>query len=491
MKIRDFFFWIEPLKLIFIETFGWAVVLILIFSLPVLRTWWWVLSPIVLLFAVRKFYLWWMRWDKWNKEKDWIMLEIVPPKEVLTPFKAMEDFFSVIWSIEDTPNWREQWCEGEIPVGPEWMSFEVVSKEGTIHFYMRCLKSHRELIESALYAHYPEIEISETTDYTEEIPKNVPNEEWGMYGMDFQYYRDDIYPIKTYQSFFEEKTETEEEKRIDPIASLIEGMSKLGKGEHFWFQIILTPGIDKMFPLFDRAKEEIDRRAGRSSGENKGLLKHVVFFLAASILTLFAFLFFYYTGNIILLLLGLAIVIAYILFFAKSPEKAAEEERNIIRRDDETGEREMLLTPGEKSVISSIEDKIKKAIFKTNIRSVYLARKNVFTSDHQRLVQEYILHFNTANLNYMGFVPETRSKVHYIWRQRRKYVRQRKMMRRYINRLPPSFPETTGKGNSLMSAEELATIFHFPTKLSTVFAPSVTKVEVRKGGPPMDLPTEE
>ena len=43
----------------------------------------------------------------------------------------------------------------------------------------------------------------------------------------------------------------------------------------------------------------------------------------------------------------------------------------------------------------------------------------------------------------------------------------------------------------IMSTEELATIFHFPTKLSAVVAPSVTKVEFKKGGPPAGLPVED
>jgi len=41
-------------------------------------------------------YRWWINWDYDYAKMKWVVLEITPPKEVLVPFKAMEDVFSVV-----------------------------------------------------------------------------------------------------------------------------------------------------------------------------------------------------------------------------------------------------------------------------------------------------------------------------------------------------------------------------------------------------------
>jgi len=45
--------------------------------------------------------------------------------------------------------------------------------------------------------------------------------------------------------------------------------------------------------------------------------------------------------------------------------------------------------------------------------------------------------------------------------------------------------------NPILNTEELATIFHFPIKISGVSVPTVVGVEAKKGGPPANLPVEE
>jgi hypothetical protein len=40
----------------------------------------------------------------------------------------------------------------------------------------------------------------------------------------------------------------------------------------------------------------------------------------------------------------------------------------------------------------------------------------------------------------------------------------------------------------ILNTEELATIFHFPIKVTGLVAPTMTRVESKKGGPPPNLP---
>jgi len=446
-------------KKTFIEHFWWVFLLLIIFITPVVRTWWWFLAPFVLVVPFTKLYLWWIRWDKWYLEQEWVLLEIKPPQEIETPFKAMEDAFNVFWTIYDAPNWREKWCEGELPKAPFWSSFEIASIEGEIHFYIRCLKPHQHIIESTIYSHYPAAEISEVPDYTDLVPQTIPNEEWAVYGSDICPGKEDFYPIRTYSSFFEESPQTPEEKRIDPIGSLIEDMARLGKGEHFWLQIIAAPITDNDIDWITPAKEEVNKIANRPKAKKmKSFIEQ----------------FWEEFGKL----------------FHGSLEHI-EETGSLSPGVSESGMKEMLMTPGEREICSAIEHKITKPAFKANVRGMYVARRDIFDSGHAKMGQTYFRHFSTQNLNFFVFLLDTRPKIHYILRGRRAYSRARRMLRYYVKRFPPFYPEMNTRGTFILNTEELASIYHFPAKINAIVAPSVSKVEAKKGGPPRGLPTEE
>ncbi len=465
---KGYFWWLWPIRRIILRPFWWAIVLIVVFSVPLIRMWWWLITPIVLMFPLKTFYFWWIRWDFWYPTKNkWLMLEIVPPREILTPFKAMEDVFSVIWTIYDDANWREKWCEGELPLAPYWFSLEIASIEGTIHFYIRCLDVHRHIIESVLYSHYPEVEITEVPDYTRNVPQNIPNEEWDVYGSDFDFMRPAAYPIKTYSRFFEPMGEriAKEEKRIDPITSLLEDMARIGPGEQVWFQIIAAPITNKEVPWIDEGKKIISKIARRPEPKK-----------AKSTIG------------------GAGDIFREVISLPPTDEEFSlpffPSKTSISPAVSEEGEREMIITPGEREILSAIEEKIKKPGFKTNIRGVYVYKRDSFNTVHRKIVESYAPHFYTLNLNLMKYFNESRTKVHYIWRTRRTYLRKKKMFRNYVDRFPPFFPIITGLGNPILNTEELATLYHFPTRIGALFVPTVTRIESKKGGPPPGLPTE-
>ena len=382
MEFKGYFWWLETVNRVFIIPFWWIVLLIIVFSLPFLRIWWWLLVPTILMFPLKTFYLWWLRWDFCYREYKWIMLEIIPPKEILAPFKAMEDVFSVVWTIYDGANWRELWCEGELPSAPYWVSWEITSIEGRVRFYIRALAHHRHIIESVIYSHYPEIEISEVSDYTRNVPQNIPNKEWDVYGSDFYLLKEDAYPIKTYSSFFEPTGEriAKEEKRIDPIISLLEGMARLGPGEQAWFQMITAPITDKESPWREEGKRIVDKIARRPSKKTKLTIEKI--------------------GEI-----------ASEIFSGPVSAEEAKEKFLSSAVSEET-EREMIITPGEREVLTAIEEKMKKAAFKTNIRGLYVYKRDNFNTSHRKVIESYFPHFYAQNLNVLKYGAETRTKIH-------------------------------------------------------------------------------
>lgn len=438
--------------------------MLFILWVPFLRVWWWVFFPLFLSMELRNLYLWWIRWDYYSAKWQWKVLEIIPSREALTPVKAMEDIFAVLWPAHyDRANWRERYCEGELNDAPFWMSWEIVSIEGKIHYYVRLLTQFRDVFETSLYNHYPEIEVREVMDYTKLVPHNIPNEEWDTYGEDWVLFRPAAYPIKTYEKFFEPQGEriTAEEKRIDPIISLLEMMSKLGKGEHYWLQFITMPVTSYDEPEWEKeAEKEITRISKRPTKKDVTLLEELM------------------------------TITRWVIF---GPDKEGSGESAtyswIEPARSEGGEREMLLTPGEREIIAEIENKLKKNVFRTTIRGVYVAKRENWKPAHRIISRGYLAHFQTQNLNQLRFSILTRPKIHYVLRRRRAFLRARRMIKNAILRYPPMFPDRKNIC-AILSTEEMATLYHFPIRISGLVAPTVERVESKKGGPPPNLPVE-
>jgi len=410
------------------------------------------LLPLFLFPLARVLYRWWISWEIWYKEQQWTMLEIIPPAEIEKPFKAMEDIFNSLWPMYDGPNWREQWCEGELNQGPFWWSFEIVSLEGNVHFYMRVPKGWARAAESFFHAHYPGAEIFEVEDYTKNVPLDIPNSEYDLYGEDYIYMKDYPFPLLTY-SFFEPKTPeaVEGEKKIDPFYTLMEALVKLGPGEQFWFQINPIPIVEDDGRRWqEKCREVADKIARRGT---KPKPKSII---------------------------GEAL---RMLFFGKPPFQEEKEEESVLPP-------EMKLTPGEKEILTAVERKMTKFGFKTFIRALYIYKKDCFFAPHRTIARGYFSHFASQDLNAILFYSKTRTKIHYFFRKRRLYSRKRKIFRRYLERFPSSFPKRRGPLLPIMNSEELATIFHFPTKAASL-PPGVPRVMAKKGEAPPGIPFGE
>ncbi|HCC59888.1 MAG: hypothetical protein A2402_00665 [Candidatus Staskawiczbacteria bacterium RIFOXYC1_FULL_37_43] len=462
MKLPEWLFWLEWAKKMILDPFWWLILFLIILWVPFLRVWWWVFLPIMLQAQLKAVYLWWAGWDFFIAKRKWVLLEITPPKEVLAPFKAMEDVISSVWPIIDGANFREIWCEGELSYGPEWCSWEIASIEGKIHYYLRVGQHHRTAFESALFGHYPDIEINEAPDYTKLVPQTVPNEEWDAYGEDWELRKTDQYPIKTYEKFFEPQGERiqAEEKRLDPIISLLEGMSKLGPGEHYWVQFTSIPVSDRDEPNYRQEGQKIVNKIARRPEKKETTFLEDLWYVARQVV------------------LG--------------PEKEGSGESakyswERIEEDEETGELKISLTPGEREVITEVENKLKKPAWRTNIRGLYVAKRDSWNASNRVLMRSYMGHFLTDNLNSFGFVRKSRPKVHFFWRQRRGFLRSRKMFRNAVLRYQPLFPDRR-ESCPILSSEEMATMFHFPLSTKGMLAPALTTIESKKGGPPPNLP---
>ena len=207
----------------------------------IFKTCWWVILPFLLINPFLSFWLWW-RNTIWLSKIKWILLEIKLPKETLKPIKAMEYVMNGFHAIYDPPDWRQKWIDGQYPL---WLSLEIVGLGGEIHFFIRVPHPARNQVESAIYAQYPESEITEARDYVNDVPHDIPNADWEMWGRDLRLFHPDHLPLKTYPKF-EEAREVKEEKRVDPLAAFLEGLTRLRPNEQLWFQILINPFMGEL-----------------------------------------------------------------------------------------------------------------------------------------------------------------------------------------------------------------------------------------------------
>jgi uncharacterized protein YggT (Ycf19 family) len=415
--------------------------------LQILKNWWWIILPFIFLRPFLFLWLWWRR-EAWKKQIEEIMLEIKLPEEILKPIRAMEAVFNSLWQIYDPPSWKEKWFEGKKLLD---LSLEIASIDGVPHFYIRIPASLRDFIESSIYAQYPEVEISKVEDYTNKVPKNIPNETWDLWGCDMMPFRDDIYPFRTYKEF-ETERETKEEKRIDPIATLLESMGRLKEGEQLWIQFIVKPVTPEEIDLPKKAEKVVQKMMGKTAPPS-----------------LEAFIPYAIKGTSRVLIAGEAL--------PEGKEPAEEKlELGALR-----------LSPGEVEVIRSIQNKVAKYGFESNIRFIYLGRKGAFFKPNLKLALGFFNEFNTQDLNTMKPWGKTKTKIQYFLIQRRNYLRKRRIFRLYCNRRSPLDPREGG--TFVLSTEELASMYHFPSRIVAP-APTVPRIPAKRGEAPPELPTE-
>lgn len=439
----------------------------------IIKNWWWICLPFVLW---RPFLFWWLWWrqEVWMFAQKSVLLELKMPQDVLKPIRAMEQAFTAIWANTfDPPDWWEKWFEGKTLLS---VQLEMVSSEGDPHFYIRCHESRRDAIESSIYSQYPDAEITLVDDYTKHIPQGIPNKEWDLWGTDYILNKSDVYPILTYPKFFEESEATKEEKRIDPMVNLLEGMTRMKPGEHLWVQIALTPITDSKNPMEgeqfikrgEKVRDELAKRTKKAPP--KSILQEAA-------------------GEL----------------FSGTMPGGKEEEKQLFPA-------EMRMTPGEKDMVQGVENKIAKRMSRTYIRFIYLAKRSAYFGGAKAIPFGFFNQFSTENLNQLRPYPRTLTKIkkyitlkfmkleipfpiNELFRARRTFIKKRRLFFRYIKRFPPLFPKPSQGPKSsessvfLLNTEELATLFHFPGR-AVAPSPTVPRVGAKRGGAPADLPLE-
>lgn len=412
--------------------------------------WWyfgWMPMAIVMLWGLIQI---WVRKRRiaWDKKQKFILLAIDVPRNNAQSPRAVENMFIYFAGAHSTLNLIEQWWEGKFQLG---FSFEIVSIDGFIQFLIRTPVQFRHLVETAVYSQYPDAEIYEVEDYVGVAPDHYPDDEYDIWGAEFIQVKNQVLPIRTYEQF-EHKFGDPELHYKDPMASLMDLMSSLQKGEQLWYQIILIP-------IGEEWKKEKDAFIAKMLGEKAKPTKANNFI------------------DKILAWMGDASEQVYQLWGEIEDKKKKEAEMFKMWN----------LKPMEKAMIEGAEKKATKLGFEVSIRGIYVSRKEVMNKPKAvNGFVGFIKQFNTGDLN--ALKPDTKvtmTSTAYMFADERLNAKKRKIIHAYKER-----SEMLGRKPWVLNVEELATIWHFPID-AVVKAPLIQRAGARRVEPPMALPFDE
>jgi hypothetical protein len=360
------------------------------------------------------------------------------------------------WSLKGG---KEEYWQGAVWF---WFSLEIVSIDGQVHFYIRTPSRIRGLIETQMYAQYPQAQVKLVEDYTLAVDEISPKSSWNGWGCEFKLLKHEVYPIKTYVDFGLDK-DPKEEFKVDPISPVIELFGSLQKGEQMWLQIVVTPS----------------KKTYREKGTWFG--KHD--WVAESRIQL---------------------------------EKLLKPFTRFHERPDGTYAMELRQPDFLKSTVSGMSLKTEKLGFDTGIRVMYIAKKEAFNMNNRRNVRLIFRQYAKPQCNefwrtnsaqadfYSGLFtasPQTimmlANRMLHEYRERAFFhlpLRHHIFSQNHWNwpipgifSLDQYIKAYAHHHTYVLNTEELATIWHFPGQILKV--PTLERIESKEAAPPPNLPT--
>ncbi|MFH2063264.1 MAG: hypothetical protein ABIJ46_03875 [bacterium] len=387
----------------------------------------------------------WLLWVQWRQNKfaatiTTCLLAIDVPRQNEQTVKAVEQIFSTIsGAYSGLDKFEKYWLGKFQPT----FSFEIVSINGYVQFLVHTWTKYRDLVESAVYAQYPDAEIVEVADYTHTIPSRYPDQEWDIFGSELVLKKPSHLPLRTYPQF--EHTSAEYPFK-DPISALLEIMASLKTGEQLWVQFLVKPNDGGW-----RAKgiKEIEKMLGRKAPPKKSVIDEALW-------------------------LPKGVVKEFGSLLTSGPSAAPASKEEPLKM--------LAMSPGERGVVEAAQMKLTKIGFDTKIRIVYAGRRNIFSKKHFTSVKGSFAQFSSLNLNELKPYGKVTPKGDYFYQRWSEPDRKTRLVRNYSNR-------SSGAGATafVLNTEELATLYHFPMRDQKT--PLLKKTDAKRAEPPAGLPT--
>jgi hypothetical protein len=378
------------------------------------------------------------------KAQEWTFLNIRVPKVNELSTLAVEQVFAQMHAILSGATFAQKYVEGQVPL---WYSMEMVSLGGKISFVIRAPKKNKDLVEAAIYAQYPEAEVTEISDYLENLQYAPDSEELDIWGTELVLTEDPALPIKTYRDF---EHPAARDKIVDPLRAMFEAMAKIAPHEIFSIQVVILPLADKDWKSKGEAKAKELIEGPKAAHKPFNLLRAIYEMLKGG----------------------------------EGGHSEVKEAKNFSVLNDVDKER-----------VNRVLNKSGKPGYASKIRLMYLAPKAKFDKGKASLFIGAFKTFSTANANSFKANSDVTPKLDYKLSEslEKPYIdhvvakRKAALFKNFKGRNPGG-----GAKPYVLNTEELATIYHLPLiGEETVSSPNVDTVSSKKSQPPADLPVGE
>ncbi|PIT97811.1 MAG: hypothetical protein COT71_03900 [Candidatus Andersenbacteria bacterium CG10_big_fil_rev_8_21_14_0_10_54_11] len=376
----------------------------------------------------------------------WSYLQITVPEDSPQTPTSMEHAFEVWDGLHKGGDLIEYFFDGYMEA---WYSCEIHCTRGRARYIMVVPAAHRTFFEGVIYGQYPTAEIREVEDYTQRYSWRDLHTTLDLYGTEMILSNDDIFPIKTYRSY--EDLLAEDDRFIDPHQALVEAYTNVNEDEEFWVQILVRPISGQDIQAWaSKGEAEIAKLAGK---EEKISVPWYLSLLTA----LFQ------------------LPIDALRAFLEGPLEP-------VKKKNGGGVDIPKVSVSDTARMDGILHKIDRGAFRVKIRILYLAPYGKLTKPNISRAIGGFKQFNTYNLN--GFRPDPGTKTNdpsYILKDVRRKRRKRNILVNYQTR--DFWGYTSGY---MLSPEELATLYHFPTKYART--PSLERAKAGVGSAPDNVP---
>jgi hypothetical protein len=426
---------------------------------------WWLILPLMVWFIVKEKHLFIKR-IVYRSGLKWVFLEIKIPEHVKKTPSAMEEIF---YSLHAIYRGGDPYSKYILGFTPPFYVFELIGHNGKLRFIIRCLERLKDFVSSRIYSQYPEAIIEEIDDPLDNLPWKIPNPTFNIFGTEYTFTKkeDDkitpknYYSIKTYK-VWEIPILMQEERIIDPISILSEGISYLSDKEWIVIQIMAMPvlGNDKEYGLewVKRGEKEIDKIMGKKESPEPSPLDYIIEFIK----------------NLFLAFLGQKIE------WKVGKKEDTKEDINIMK-----------LTPYQREAVENIQKKISKPGYWCTIRFCYVAKNDIFSKFQDRNVSLVMSTFKVFdNPVGNGIIRDTKTitsidkpihgKIPYY--DEKIFFRKRFIWLYTKGRFPTDF----SSNRIILNTEEIASLYHIPQEI--VYPTGIEKITYRKIPPSYEIP---
>lgn len=417
---------------------------------------------------------------RYHQKQKYVCLTVRVSKENETGPIVAEQIFSTLHSI----HYKLSFLDRLKGVSRDQVSFELAHVDNSIRFYIYTPERLKNLLEGQIYAQYPDVEIFEVTDYTQESPLEIANVELPeneseekaiikaknplgpkrddafkkvsththAVSTELSFRDPDIYPIKRYPQFEDKLTRV----AVDPISGITASLAKLNHpADQAWIQVIVRPLDDKWRILFIKCLRLLNKNLFGNIEKLQKIYTRMFCTRNKTYRILFFFPIYF-----IFWLQGITAGMKKINISATGDTQGSSDHDDL--RD------EMSMRHDRETSTGAALDKVTRLLFEVTIRIIYIPEeKNLEQAKVKvREIAGSFTQFSIPHLNSFGLRNLKTGQTPIIEYQKRQL-----------------------KNSLVMNNEELATIYHMPNM--TVQTPHIYWVRSRKLEPPRELPVKE